>query len=812
MNNKNGNNPFNILEANEKKPAVKKIPEELPILPIKGTIVFPLIIVPLVAVKERAIKLIDDALEGDKILGLVAQKNQKKEIPGKDDVYRVGTASTIAKMLRFPDGSLRLLVQGISRIRIKEFTQEEPYLKATVEIIEERWEKGVKVEALMRNIVSMFQRLIELSPHLPEELEAIVINIEEPGRLADFIVANLNFELEDKQKILETFAPVKRLQNLTPILMKEINILELGAKIRSQVKDEIDEDQRKFYLREQLKAIQKELGEKDERTIEIEELKKKIKKAKMPKDVEKVAMKELERLGVIPVQAAEYHVIRTYLDWLVNLPWSKETKDNLAIKEVEKVLNDDHYNLEDVKERIIEFLAVRKLKKDSKGPILCFIGPPGVGKTSLGKSIARALGRKFVRFSLGGVRDEAEIRGHRRTYVAALPGRIIQGIKHAGSNNPVFMLDEVDKIGVDFRGDPAAALLEVLDPEQNNSFSDHYLEVAFDLSKVMFITTGNIIDPIPPALKDRMEIITLPGYIIQEKLEIAKSFLIPRQVNENGLSKKLIKFTDNAILEIVNDYTREAGVRNLERSIGSICRKVARKVAEGRKTLSIINKGNVKEFLGPAKYYSEIAERTGGVGIATGLAWTRAGGEILFVEATKMHGKKCLTLTGQMGDVMQESAEAALSYIRSNAKKFGIDGNFYDKYDIHIHIPEGAIPKDGPSAGITMSVALASLLTEKPVKPDVAMTGEITLRGKILPIGGVKEKVMAAKRAGIKEIILPEKNRSNLEEISDKVKRGIKFVFIDCIDDAIQEALERKKRNPRKTKSKRKKKKLKFSF
>ncbi|MCK4583852.1 endopeptidase La [candidate division WOR-3 bacterium] len=812
MNNKNGNNPFNILEANEKKPAVKKIPEELPILPIKGTIVFPLIIVPLVAVKERAIKLIDDALEGDKILGLVAQKNLKKEIPGKDDVYRVGTASTIAKMLRFPDGSLRLLVQGISRIRIKEFTQEEPYLKATVKIIEERWEKGVKVEALMRNIVSMFQKLIELSPHLPEELEAIVINIEEPGRLADFIVANLNFELEDKQKILETFGPVKRLQNLTPILMKEINILELGAKIRSQVKDEIDEDQRKFYLREQLKAIQKELGEKDERTIEIEELKKKIKKAKMPKDVEKVAMKELERLGVIPVQAAEYHVIRTYLDWLVNLPWSKETKDNLAIKEVEKVLNDDHYNLEDVKERIIEFLAVRKLKKDSKGPILCFIGPPGVGKTSLGKSIARALGRKFVRFSLGGVRDEAEIRGHRRTYVAALPGRIIQGIKHAGSNNPVFMLDEVDKIGVDFRGDPAAALLEVLDPEQNNSFSDHYLEVAFDLSKVMFITTGNIIDPIPPALKDRMEIITLPGYIIQEKLEIAKSFLIPRQVKENGLSKKLIKFTDNAILEIVNDYTREAGVRNLERSIGSICRKVARKVAEGRKTLSIVNKGNVKEFLGPAKYYSEIAERTGGVGIATGLAWTRAGGEILFVEATKMHGKKCLTLTGQMGDVMQESAEAALSYIRSNAKKFGIDGNFYDKYDIHIHIPEGAIPKDGPSAGITMSVALASLLTEKPVKPDVAMTGEITLRGKILPIGGVKEKVMAAKRAGIKEIILPEKNRSNLEEISDKVKRGIKFVFIDCIDDAIQEALERKKRNPRKTKSKRKKKKLKFSF
>ncbi|MCK4576930.1 endopeptidase La [candidate division WOR-3 bacterium] len=804
MNNKKEDDSFNILDTDEKKPAVKKIPNVLPILPIKGTIIFPLIIVPLVAVKERAIKLIDDVLAGDKVLGLVAQKDPKKDKPGKNDIFRIGTAATIAKMLRFPDGSLRLLVQGITRIRIKKFTQEEPYLKASIDVIEEQWKKGVKVEALMRNVVSMFQKLIELSPHLPEELEAIVINIEEPGRLADFIVANLNFELEDKQRVLEAIEPIERLQQLTPILMKEINILEIGAKIRSQVKDEIDEDQRKFYLREQLKAIQKELGEKDERTIEIEELKKKVKKAKMPKEVQKVAMKELERLGVIPVQAAEYHVIRTYLDWLVNLPWAKETKDNLNIKKVEKVLNEDHYDLEDVKERILEFLAVRKLKKDTKGPILCFIGPPGVGKTSLGKSIARALGRKFVRFSLGGVRDEAEIRGHRRTYVAALPGRIIQGIKHAGSNNPVFMLDEVDKIGIDFRGDPAAALLEVLDPEQNSTFSDHYLEVPFDLSKVMFITTGNIIDPIPPALKDRMEIITLPGYILQEKLEIAKKFLIPRQVNENGLTKKLITFTDNAILNIINDYTREAGVRNLERSIGSICRKVARKVAEGQKSLAEIKKGNVKEFLGPVKYYSEIAERTGEIGIATGLAWTSAGGEILFVEATKMRGKKSLTLTGQMGDVMQESAEAALSFIRSNAKKLGIDTNFYEKYDIHIHIPEGAIPKDGPSAGITMSVALASLLTEKPVKPDVAMTGEITLRGKILPIGGIKEKVMAAKRAGIKKILLPEKNRSNLEEISNNVKRDIRFVFIDTVSDAIHEALEKKKQIYKKKKKSKK--------
>ncbi|TES93905.1 MAG: endopeptidase La [Candidatus Cloacimonadota bacterium] len=795
MNNTKESSPFNIMDPEEKRADAKKIPEELAILPIKGTIVFPLIIVPLVAVKERAIKLIDDVLAGDKILGLVAQKNLKKEIPGREDLYGVGTASTIAKMLRFPDGSLRLLVQGFARIKIVDFTQEEPYLKAKTKTIVEHWKKGVKVEALMRNTISMFQTLIELSPHLPEELEAIVINIEEPGRLADFIVSNLNFEVEDKQTILEAFDPIERLQKLTPILMKEINILEIGAKIRSQVKDEIDEDQRKFYLREQLKAIQKELGEKDERDIEIEELKKKIKKAKMPKNVEKTAMKELDRLRVIPIQAAEYHVIRTYLDWLVNLPWAIETKDNLDIKEVEKILNKDHYNLEDVKERILEFLAVRKLKKDTKGPILCFIGPPGVGKTSLGKSIARALGRKFVRFSLGGVRDEAEIRGHRRTYVAALPGRIIQGIKQAGSKNPVFMLDEVDKIGVDFRGDPAAALLEVLDPEQNNAFSDHYLEVPFDLSKVMFITTGNIIDPIPPALKDRMEIITLPGYIIQEKLEIAKNFLIPRQVKENGLTKKLIKFTDSAILEIINDYTREAGVRNIERSIGSICRKVARKVAEGQKTKTVIKKGNVKEFLGPTKFYSEIAERIGEVGIATGLAWTRAGGVILFVEASKMRGKKSLTLTGQMGDVMQESAEAALSYIRANATKLGIDENFYDKYDIHIHIPEGAIPKDGPSAGITMSVALASLLTEKPIKPYIAMTGEITLRGKILPIGGVKEKVMAAKRAGIKEVLLPEKNRSNLEEIAENVKSGIKFVFVDTIDEAINEALERKKKS-----------------
>jgi len=802
MTKKKDTNPFDIMETREIEPQLNKISKVLSILPIKGTAIFPQVIVPLVAVKERAIKLIDDALTGDKIIGLFAQKPPQKEVPGRDDIFTVGTASSIAKMLRFPDGSLRLLVQGISRVKIKSFTQEKPYLKARIELIKEKSVKGVKVEALMRNIVSMFQKLIELSPHLPEELEAIIINIEEAGRLADFIVANLNFELEDKQLILETFNPVERLQKLTPILMKEINILEIGAKIRSQVKDEIDEDQRKFYLREQMKAIQKELGEQDERTIEITELKKKIKKAKMPKGVQKVAKKELDRLAVIPVQAAEYHVIRTYLDWLINLPWSIETDDNLDIKAVEKVLNKDHYDLEDVKERVLEFLAVRKLKKDTKGPILCFIGPPGVGKTSLGKSIARALGRKFVRFSLGGVRDEAEIRGHRRTYVAALPGRIIQGIKQAGSRNPVYMLDEVDKIGADFRGDPAAALLEVLDPEQNNSFSDHYLEVPFDLSKVMFITTGNIIDPIPPALKDRMEIITLPGYILQEKLQIAKNFLIPRQVKENGLTKKLIRFTDDAVLEIINNYTREAGVRNVERTIGSICRKVARKVAEGKKSTKVIKKSDVKDFLGSIKFYSEVAERTGGIGIATGLAWTRAGGEILFVEATKMRGKKTLTLTGQMGDVMQESAEAALSYIRSNAKNLGIDEKFYEKYDIHIHIPEGAIPKDGPSAGVTMSVALASLLMGKPVKPYIAMTGEITLRGKILPIGGVKEKVMAAKRAGIKEILLPEKNKSNLEEISNNVKRGIKFVFVDRINEAIDEALQRKKKSTRKTSKK----------
>lgn len=763
--------------------------EELPILPLKGTVVFPYLIVPLVVSDEKLIKLVDETLSDTKVLGLFAQKDSEEEELKPEHLYKLGTAANIVKMLRFPDGTLRILVQGISRVKLERIISIEPYLKARVEVMQESYETTLELEALTRNTVGLFRKLVDLAPYLPEELEAVVINIDDPGKLADFLASNINFEVSEKQRILETVDPVERLKVLTPLLSKELSVLELGAKIRSQVKTEIDKDQREYYLREQLKAIQKELGEKDERTVEMEEFNKKIEAAKMPEEVRETALKELDRLAKIPVAAAEYTVARTYLDWLVSLPWSVETRDNLDIKAAEKILNEDHYDLEDVKERILEYLAVRKLKTEAKGPILCFVGPPGVGKTSLGMSIARALGRKFIRFSLGGVRDEAEIRGHRRTYVGALPGRVIQRIKRAGSKNPVFMLDEVDKIGIDFRGDPASALLEVLDPEQNYSFSDHYLDVAFDLSKVMFITTANIVDPIPPALKDRMEILKLPGYTLEEKLHIARKFLIPRQIEENGLSAKLISFSKESISEIISDYTREAGVRNLEREIASICRKVAKDVARGERGSAEITPQKVRGFLGPAKYFSEVKERRGEVGVATGVAWTQTGGEILFAEATKMRGKKNLTLTGQLGDVMKESAQAALSYIRSKAKELKIDDDFFDRYDIHIHVPAGAIPKDGPSAGITMAVALASLLLEKPVNPEMAMTGEITLRGKVLPIGGVKEKVLAAKRAGIREIILPEKNKKDLEEVPHRARKGLKFQFIDTIDQAIKHAL-----------------------
>lgn len=782
-----------LLDVTEREGEIT-IPSGLPILPIKTGVVFPFMIVPLIVSDKQLIQLIDDALASDKLAGIVTQERPEVENPGPEDLHEYGTASLIVKMLRFPDGSLRILVQGVARIKLTRFTQMSPYMKAKIDVIKEPKEKSLELEALVRNAVNLFQKVVSMAFYLPDELQAVVLNIQDESKLADFIASNVNFDVKDKESILEAVDLKERFKNLISLLSKEVNVLELGAKIRSQVKTELDKDQREYYLREQLKAIQRELGEEDERATEKREMTKKIHAANMPKDVQDVALAELDRLSKMSVAAAEYTVSRTYLDWLVSLPWSIESEDNLDIGGAEQILNEDHYDLKDVKERMLEYLAVRKLKHDTKGPILCFIGPPGVGKTSLGKSIARALGRKFVRLSLGGVRDEAEIRGHRRTYVGALPGRIIQGIRKAGSRNPVFMLDEVDKIGVDFRGDPAAALLEVLDPEQNNSFSDHYLEVAFDLSKVMFITTANIADPIPPALKDRMEMLELPGYILEEKLLIARKFLIPRQIEENGLTPEQISFRGKAITTIIDEYTREAGVRNLEREIASICRKVAKKVAAGEKKKYVITRHTVSDMLGPRKFYSEVAARTGEVGVTTGLAWTPTGGEILFVEASKMRGRKSLTLTGHLGDVMKESAQAALSYIRSEARKFGIDESFFDKYDLHVHVPAGSIPKDGPSAGIAMAVAITSLLSGKKVKPAIAMTGEITLSGRVLPVGGVKEKVLAAKRSGIKQVILPDKNEKDLQEIPPEVRKGLRFHFVDRIDEAIRIAIEDRKK------------------
>ena len=760
------------------------IPKELGVLTIRGGIIFPGHVLPIVVQTPRLIRLVDDALAGEKIVLACAQKNQETDEPKPEELYDVATATHILRMLRFPDGSIRLLVQGLKRVRIKRFIKEDPYLIAEIEEISETYKKSRTLEAIMKNVVAMFQQLVSMATYLPDELTTVVMNIDDPSKLADFVATYANFEIVDKQTILETIDPKHRLERIIPLLSKEISILELGAKIRSQVKSELDKGQREFYLREQLKAIQKELGEYDERSAEINELKEKVASAGMPDEVKKVALKEIDRLGRIPVQAAEYTVVRTYLDWIISLPWSRSTEDNLDIRRAKRILDEDHYDLKKVKERILEFLAVRKMKADSKGPILCFVGPPGVGKTSLGRSIARALGRKFVRISLGGVRDEAEIRGHRRTYVGALPGRIIQGIKNAGTNNPIFMIDEIDKVGADFRGDPSAALLEVLDPEQNNSFSDHYLEVPFDLSKVMFITTANITDTIIPALRDRMEIIHLPGYIIEEKMEIAKQFLIPRQKEANGLKDHEIRITADALSVIIKQWTMEAGVRNLERAIGTIMRKTATMIAKGKKYKKLIDKDDVPRFLGPPRFYSEIAARKGVVGVSTGLAWTPTGGVILFIESILMPGKGNLQLTGSLGDVMKESAQAALSYIRSRSKQFGIDREFFNKSDIHIHIPKGAIPKDGPSAGLAIVLSLLSLLKKEPINPEVASTGELTLTGRVLPVGGIREKVIAAKRAGIKKIIMPELNRKDLMEIPSHIRKGLKFYFVQRIDEA----------------------------
>ncbi|HEY5526853.1 MAG TPA: endopeptidase La [Candidatus Anoxymicrobiaceae bacterium] len=767
-----------------------EIAEELPVLPLKDTVIYPHIVAPLLVTEEPLIKLIDDALAGDRIVAVFAVKEGvEDEMPRPEDLHDVGSAVAVARMFKLPDGKMQMLVQGITRIKAVEFTQTQPYLKAKIERLTDVLEDTVEVEGLARNALNLFRQIVSLAPYLPEEIYIAAMNVSEPNDLADFLAANINLETQQKQELLEELNVKERLRKLTVFLNHEVEVLEIGSKIQSQVQSELGKGQREFYLREQMKAIQKELGEMDEKSMEINELRDEIEASGMTEEARKEAERELDRLENMPQAAAEYTVARTYLDWMVSLPWQKSTEDNLDVKRAAKILDEDHYDLERVKERIVEYLSVRNIKKDTKGPILCFVGPPGVGKTSLGHSIARALGRNFHRISLGGVRDEAEIRGHRRTYVGALPGRIIQGLRKAGTNNPVFMLDEVDKLGVDFRGDPAAALLEVLDPEQNNSFSDHYLDVAFDLSHVMFITTANQMFTIPPALLDRMEVLELAGYTEPEKVKIAKQFLVPRQLEEHGLANKKVKIDDETLHAIIRNYTREAGVRNLEREIAGVMRKIARRVAEGEIGPFRVKAKDLHGMLGPIRFRQEVIDKADEVGVATGLAWTEVGGEILFVEAESYPGKGALTLTGKLGEVMQESARAAVTYARANAQKLGIAEDFFDKHDMHIHVPAGAIPKDGPSAGVTMAAALVSEATGMPVRKNVAMTGEITLRGKVLPVGGIKEKVLGAHRAGVKKVILPEDNDKDLEEVPDFVKEEMEFSFVKAVDEIMVQVL-----------------------
>ncbi len=787
----------------------EKIPATLPILPLRGVVVYPQTAVPLNIGRPRSIRLVDDVVAGDRLIGLVTALDMEKEDPGVDDIYKIGTVATVHRLFRTPDGTIRLMVQGLARFRLGEFVQTDPYLKAHVHLIPEEEEAGLEVEALARHVRDQFEYIANLVSSIPEELVASVLSFDDSLQTL-YTIANLQrMEVEQAQELLELDSVTEKLRKLVAFLTREAEVLELGQKIQKEARSEIEKFQREYFLREQLKAIQRELGEGDEQAAEIEEFRQKIEIAAMPEESEKQARRELDRLERIPSAAAEHGVIRTYLDWLVSVPWSIQTKDNLDISHARQVLDQDHFGLEDVKERILEFLSVRKLREERKdeleaevvedeirqvreGVILCFVGPPGVGKTSLGRSIARALERKFVRMSLGGIRDEAEIRGHRRTYIGAMPGRIIQALRRVETRNPVFMLDEVDKLSYDFRGDPASALLEVLDPEQNSEFRDHYLEVAYDLSQVMFITTANLLEPIPGPLRDRMEIIHISGYTESEKVAIAKGYLLPRQVRENGLRKEEIKFSDEAIRTVIRAYTREAGVRNLERELGGVCRKVVTKIAEGALEKIEVDPESVREFLGRQKYFGteEIATRTALPGVATGLVWTPTGGDIVFIEATKMPGNKGFQLTGSLGDVMQESAKAALSYVRSRAEKLGLDREFFDKVDIHLHVPAGAQPKDGPSGGVTMITALVSLVSRRPVRPDVGMTGEITLRGQVLPIGGIKEKVLAAHRAGLKMVILPKRNEADLEDLPEEVLDSIEFVFVETVDEALEIALE----------------------
>ncbi len=772
---------------------LQDVPTELAILPLRDTILFPHAILPLAVARESSVALVHDAVRERKVIGVITQRDPAVDDPVESDLHRFGTLTHIHKMFKFPDGSLRLVVQGIQRFRLDQVIQYRPFLKAQVELLREEIpaEQEVEVRALAQSALGFFQRVVELSPTLSDELSTLAGNIQEPARLADFVAGSLNsLNTAQKQEFLELLDVRARLERINKVLVKDLEVLEVGSKIQSQVKSELQKNQREYYLREQMKAIQKELGDSDDQQRESNELKEKIEKAGMPEEAKKEALRELERLSRMSPAAAEYTVTRTYLDWLVALPWSKRTDSEIDLVKAKEVLDNDHYDLEKVKDRILEYLAVRKMKPDMKGPILCFVGPPGVGKTSLGKSIATALGRKFHRLSLGGMRDEAEIRGHRRTYIGALPGQIIQGLRRAESKNPVFILDEVDKIGADFRGDPASALLEVLDPEQNNTFKDHYIDLPFDLSEVLFITTANILDTVPPALRDRMEVIRLAGYTEEEKLHIARRHIIPRQLDNHGLSAE-VAFGDDALIKLIREYTREAGLRNLEREIASIIRKVARKKAEGALETVAVTPEKVEEFLG-APYFmrEEMDERTLIPGVGLGLSWTAAGGETLYIEASQMFGKKGLTLTGQLGDVMKESAQAALTWVRAHARQLGIEDSFFERVDLHLHVPEGAIPKDGPSAGITLVTAIVSLLTGRAVRPRVAMTGEMTLSGRVLPVGGIKEKVLAAHRLGVKEVILPKRNEKAVkEDIPDNVRADIKIHLVSSIEEVLETAL-----------------------
>jgi ATP-dependent Lon protease len=775
-----------------------RIPDELAVLPLRNVVLFPMAAMPLTVGQPRSVRLVNDALVEQRVIALVASKDPEVDEPGPDQVYHVGTATVVHRLRKAPDGTLLLFVQGMERIRLTEFTQIEPYLRANVAVIPDQSEDSVETEALKRNSLDLFRSLVELLPHVPEEVIMAALSIEEPRQLVYQIASNMRMSIEDAQEILELDDVGDKLRKLIGILSRELEVVQLGQKIRTDAQSEMEKVQREYFLREQLKAIKRELGEEDEQSVEAEEYRQKIAEANMPPEAEKEALRELSRMEKMPAAAAEYSVIKTYLDWLTSLPWSISTDDNLDIAHARQVLDEDHYDLEEIKERILEYLAVRKLKLEregeeeslrSRGGILCFVGPPGTGKTSLGRSIARALGRNFTRMALGGMRDEAEIRGHRRTYIGAMPGRIIQAIKRAEANNPVFMLDEIDKVGADWRGDPSSALLEVLDPEQNSEFRDHYLDVAFDLSRVMFITTGNMLDPIPPPLRDRMEIIPLDGYTEEEKLRIAQQYLVPRQMKAASLQEGEVVFEEGAIRRIVRDYTREAGVRNLEREIGSVCRKVATRIAAGDDESVAVTWDNIPDFLGKQRFYSEMAERTEVPGVATGLVWTPVGGDIVFIESTKMRGKGGMRLTGKLGEVMRESAQAAMSYVRAQAHEFGIDEQTFARSDVHIHVPAGAVPKDGPSAGVTIATSLVSLFTDRCVQPDVGMTGEITLRGQVLPIGGLKQKVLAAHRVGLKTVIIPRRNEKDLDDIPEEIRKELNIVLVDRIEQVFETAL-----------------------